>query len=91
LHIPNELLEAAGPRYQVMLFWERAQMESERATNNNSTNTPPRNVGLVGDIMDQGTEITNDTNANTRGDTQLNEDDKGASGQFGSSGRNKKQ
>jgi hypothetical protein len=44
LYIPNEVLEAVGPKYQAMLFRGREQMEKESNTNEGNNNTNNTNA-----------------------------------------------
>jgi hypothetical protein len=82
LFIPNSVLEAVGPRYQAMLFRGRDLMEQESGNNRDNT-TPSRNASATGQ-SDIVSEVTNYSVTDNK-----NNDNGGASSQFGATGRKK--
>lgn len=88
LFIPNDVLEAVGPRYQAMLFRGRDQMEKESTKTENTGDIIPRNVGSTERHV-QFSETLYDNQDHGR-NIQSEEDYGGASSQFGATGNKKR-
>jgi Reverse transcriptase (RNA-dependent DNA polymerase) len=84
LFIPDEIIQAVGPRYQAMLFRGRDQMEKESQQSSGNPNAaPPRNASSVG----QATQVSEATALDHHHE---DDEDGNASSQFGATGRSKK-